>query len=240
MDQQTFLSFTQSLVLYCDQYWWALAQQWLPRKMTKDLSKRPRNFKYLLFKNKKKKKVILSWDTTKLDKSHSQRGRESKKAASLNGSIYLWSPSAGPRMQSACQDQRRHSAIGNRREPSLLQGRPSPVRAAQDKGWHIQQPPRGTATAPSQGSLQDTFFLHLSWAPHTNLSTLLRQDFKALRSLFPQAFEFSSQLLFCWFFFVFFLIHISFPIPIHSSCTELLLTSNVWFALNGHLYTGMF
>lgn len=29
--------------------------------------------------------------------------------------------------------QRRHSALGNRREPSLLQGQPSPVGAAQDK-----------------------------------------------------------------------------------------------------------
>lgn len=149
-----------------------IAQQGLLRKITKDLSKLPRNFKDLVFK--KKKKVILSWDTTKLDKSHSQRGQESKKAASLNGSIYLWSLSAGPRMQSACQDERRLSALGNRREPSL-QGQPSPMGAAHDKN--------DTSTTSSIPRGDSNTFLHLSSAPHINLSTLSRQDSKALRSV---------------------------------------------------------
>lgn len=121
-----------------------------PTVVTKENDQRPLQTpqEFQIFSIKKKKKVILSWDTTKLDKSHSQRGRESKKAASLNGSIYLWSPSAGPRMQSACQEQRRHSALGNRREPSLVQGQPSPVGAAQDKNdtSNSQGP-----SAPSQG-----------------------------------------------------------------------------------------
>lgn len=100
----------------------------------------------------------------------------------MNGSVYLWSPSAGPRMQTACQEERRRSATGNRREPSLFQGQPSPMGAAHDKGCHILQPPRGMGTAPSpapgEAPTHVLLFLHLSRAPHTNLSTLRRQDFK--------------------------------------------------------------
>lgn len=41
------------------------------------------------------------------------------------------------------------------------------------EGWPQLHP-----QAPGEAPTHVLFFLHLSWAPHSNLSTLLRQDFK--------------------------------------------------------------
>lgn len=103
---------------------------------------------------------------------------------------------------------------------------------------HHEGRPQLHPQAPGEAPTHVLFFLHLSWAPHSNLSTLLRQDFKEeeqtsfffLRSLFPQAFEFCSQGGF-----LFMIFHFPFPfIPQAPSSRWHQMSGLPWMAIYTH------